>query len=294
MSRVDPKLLENLQSRPSNVRNFCILAHVDHGKTTLSDSLVSSNGLISERLAGQMRYLDSTEEEQKRGITMHSSAISLLYTMESKNTSNDSEIKNNSHNVTPSSENYLINLVDSPGHIDFSSDVSTATRLSDGALIVVDVVEGVCTQTHAVLFKALRERMIPCLVLNKMDRLILELCLSPVEAFRHLQRIIEHVNAISYQLVASELTSDKTKKTSKTHKTNCVCDCNWESIVFLSIGVSSDSLMDIILDMNMTTGADGELSQLFTANTASFTSSFTSVVVVSILSSLVPLSHSLW
>ena len=222
MSRVDPKLLEKLQSKPLNVRNFCILAHVDHGKTTLSDSLVSSNGLISERLAGQMRYLDSTEEEQKRGITMHSSAISLMYTMESKNTTSIDNNNNNNNDIDilPLLEDYLINLVDSPGHIDFSSDVSTATRLSDGALIVVDVVEGVCTQTHAVLFKALRERMIPCLVLNKMDRLILELCLSPVEAFHHLRRIIEHVNAIAYQLVASEITLDNNKTNSNSKNSN--------------------------------------------------------------------------
>ncbi|CAM9511441.1 unnamed protein product, partial [Ectocarpus fasciculatus] len=87
---------------------------------------------------------------------------------------------------------YLVNLVDSPGHIDFSSDVSTAARLCDGALIVVDVLEGVCTQTHAVLYKALKEGMTPCLVLNKIDRLALELQLTPLEALRHLRRIIEN------------------------------------------------------------------------------------------------------
>ena len=105
-----------------------ILAHVDHGKTTLSDSLVSSNGVISTKLAGKLRYLDSTEEEQRRGITMHSSAISLIFDMD-KTKSNDS-----------GDNRYLVNLVDCPGHLDFSSDVSTATRLCDGALIVVDVV----------------------------------------------------------------------------------------------------------------------------------------------------------
>eukprot|EP01035_Chromulina_nebulosa_P018975 gene18975-24786_t len=126
-SRVDPSYLVNLLPKTENIRNFCILAHVDHGKTTLSDSLVCSNGVISPKLAGKARYLDSTEEEQRRGITMHSSAISLLFKLEDK--------ANNTN------EDYLINLVDSPGHIDFSSDVSTATRLCDGALIVVDVLE---------------------------------------------------------------------------------------------------------------------------------------------------------
>lgn len=195
--RVDPSELLTLQHKLENIRNFCILAHVDHGKTTLSDSLVSSNGIISSKLAGKLRFLDSTEEEQKRGITMHSSAIALLYKFEDKAETGGST-------SSSTSEDYLINLVDSPGHIDFSSDVSTAARLCDGALIIVDVLEGVCTQTHAVIYKALKERMKPCLVLNKIDRLIVELRLTPTEAFHHLRRIIENVNALAFTLVNSE------------------------------------------------------------------------------------------
>lgn len=197
MSRVEPQQLLELQNHVEKIRNFCILAHVDHGKTTLSDSLVSSNGIISARLAGKLRFLDSTEEEQKRGITMHSSAIALMYRLEDKSGGDSGE--------SQAAEEYLINLVDSPGHIDFSSDVSTAARLCDGALIVVDVLEGVCTQTHAVIYKALRERMRPCIVLNKIDRLIVELKLTPAEAFQHLRRLIEHVNALAHTLVRSEL-----------------------------------------------------------------------------------------
>eukprot|EP01031_Cornospumella_fuschlensis_P032612 gene32612-39430_t len=195
-NRVDPSHLLALQQDVDRIRNFCILAHVDHGKTTLSDSLVSSNGIISPRLAGKLRFLDSTEEEQKRGITMHSSAIALLYRLEDKGGEAGKETNK---------EDFLVNLVDCPGHIDFSSDVSTAARLCDGALIVVDVLEGVCTQTHAVIYKALRERMKPCLVLNKLDRLIVESKLSPTEAFHHLRRLIEQVNALSFMLVKSEL-----------------------------------------------------------------------------------------
>jgi ribosome assembly protein 1 len=201
--RVDIATLLSLQRKTENIRNFCILAHVDHGKTTLSDSLVSSNGIISSKLAGKLRFLDSTEEEQKRGITMHSSAISLYYRLEEKGENQSG------------GQEFLINLVDSPGHIDFSSDVSTAARLCDGALIIVDVLEGVCTQTHAVVYKALKERMKPCLVLNKIDRLIGELRFTPTEAFHHLRRIIENVNALAYTLVNSEyIKANETTSTS--------------------------------------------------------------------------------
>ena len=215
MNRVDPNYLAELQRNKANIRNFCILAHVDHGKTTLSDSLVCSNGVISPKLAGKIRFLDSTEEEQQRGITMHSSAISLLFRPEERNPnmSNTLSLENKDAeqsvdekpNVSTKPEEYLINLVDSPGHIDFSSDVSTATRLCDGALIVIDVLEGLCTQTHAVLYKALKERMRPCLLLNKIDRLALELKLTPTEAFHHIRRIVENVNALAFTLLNSEL-----------------------------------------------------------------------------------------
>lgn len=171
------ELLDNT----AHVRNICVLAHVDHGKTTLSDSLVASNGIISRKMAGKVRYLDSRQDEQARGITMESSAISLSF----KTINQDKQISS-----------YLINLIDSPGHIDFSSEVSSVSRLSDGALVVIDVVEGVCSQTITVLRQAWIDNLKPILVLNKIDRLILELQLSPDDALHHLHNLVHETNNI--------------------------------------------------------------------------------------------------
>nr|XP_039271677.1 elongation factor-like GTPase 1 [Styela clava] len=187
-------LINVLQKNPKNIRNICILAHVDHGKTTLADSLIASNGIISQRLAGKLRYMDSREDEQIRGITMKSSAISLYFKSGDAN-------------------EYLINLIDSPGHVDFSSEVSTAVRLCDGAIVVIDVVEGVCPQTQAVLRQAWLERLKPMLIFNKMDRLITELKLTPQEAAMHLQQILEKVNAVTGSLFSAEVLEKSNKNT---------------------------------------------------------------------------------
>ncbi|XP_035274038.1 elongation factor-like GTPase 1 [Anguilla anguilla] len=182
----------SLQQNTSNIRNICILAHVDHGKTTLADCLVASNGIISNRLAGKLRYLDSREDEQIRGITMKSSAISLHY--------------------ATGGNDYLINLIDSPGHVDFSSEVSTAVRLCDGAIVIVDSVEGVCPQTQVVLRQAWLENIRPVLVINKIDRLIVELKLTPQEAYTHLQKILEQVNAVTGSLFTSKVLEERAEK----------------------------------------------------------------------------------
>ncbi|KAH8825069.1 translation elongation factor 2 [Flagelloscypha sp. PMI_526] len=169
-------------AEPNDVRIITTLGHVDHGKTTLMDALLAANNIISSRMAGKLRYLDSREDEQERGITMESSAVSLKFTVMEKNPSSPEG---------RSARSYLVNMIDTPGHVDFSSEVSTASRLCDGALILVDVVEGVCTQTIAVLRQAWQDRLKPILVINKFDRLITELKLAPVEAYHHLSRLIE-------------------------------------------------------------------------------------------------------
>ncbi|CAO2613957.1 Elongation factor-like GTPase 1 [Lemmus lemmus] len=184
--------MSQLQKNTANIRNICVLAHVDHGKTTLADCLISSNGIISSRLAGKLRYMDSREDEQVRGITMKSSAISLHY--------------------AEGNEEYLINLIDSPGHVDLSSEVSTAVRICDGCIIVVDAVEGVCPQTQAVLRQAWLENIRPVLVINKIDRLIVELKFTPQEAYSHLKNILEQINALTGTLFTSKVLEERAER----------------------------------------------------------------------------------
>lgn len=164
----------NLMGKKELIRNLGIIAHIDHGKTTLTDSLLAGTGLLSPKVAGSARVLDYLEEEQRRGITMKTANISLLYkTAEGA---------------------FIINLVDTPGHVDFTGKVTRALRSIDGAVVVVDAVEEIMAQTEIVLRQALEERVRPVLFINKVDRLITELKLNERQIQKKFTRIIGNFN----------------------------------------------------------------------------------------------------
>ncbi len=165
-----------LMSQPEQIRNIGIVAHIDHGKTTLSDNLLAGAGMISEEIAGKACWMDSDEEEQARGITIDASNVSMVHTYGGKE--------------------YLINMIDTPGHVDFGGDVTRAMRAVDGAVVVVDAVEGTMPQTETVLRQALKEGVRPVLFINKVDRLINELKVDDQELMIRLGKVIDKVNKL--------------------------------------------------------------------------------------------------
>jgi elongation factor 2 len=167
---------ETLMGKPENIRNIAIAAHVDHGKTTLTDNLLAGAGMIADEGEATKLMMDTEEDEQERGITIDAANVSMTHEYEDTN--------------------HLINLIDTPGHVDFGGDVTRAMRAVDGALVVVDAVEGAMPQTETVLRQALREGVKPTLFINKVDRLISELQEGPEEMQERLLAVIRDVNEL--------------------------------------------------------------------------------------------------
>ena len=198
----------------SDIRNISVIAHVDHGKTTLSDSLIARAGILSMSKAGKALTLDTGKLEKDKGITIKSTGITLTYEYNPTdfgvgNINNGGNEGVNGVNEeskeeigSPPPNKIVVNLIDSPGHVDFSPEVTAALRVTDGALVVVDYIEGVCVQTETVLRQALQERIRPVLMINKVDRGILELEVDAEAIYTRITRVLEDFNAIisTYQV----------------------------------------------------------------------------------------------
>ncbi len=176
--------VKELQKNPEHIRNIAICAHIDHGKTTFSDNLLAGAGMMSENLAGKARSLDFHEDEAARGITIDSASVSMVHHLEG--------------------EDYLINLIDTPGHVDFGGDVTRAMRAVDGAIVLSCASEGIMPQTETVLRQALKERVRPILFINKVDRLIREVKLTPEEMQKRFIKIINDVNRLIAEIAEDE------------------------------------------------------------------------------------------
>ena len=174
MSDKELEAIKGVINDPEHIRNIAIAAHIDHGKTTLTDNLLARAGMISDKLAGEQRFMDFDDQEAERGITIYSANISMVHEYDG--------------------EDHLINLIDTPGHVDFGGDVTRAMRAVDGVVVLVDAVDGVMPQTETVMKQALQEGVKPVLFINKIDRLIEEMQLTPEEMQDRFTDIIRGVN----------------------------------------------------------------------------------------------------
>jgi len=181
--KVVDKIFEIMKD-PNQIRNIATCAHIDHGKTTFSDNLLSGAGMMSKEDAGSALKLDFHDDEQERGITIDTAAVSMVHATGGKE--------------------YLINLLDTPGHVDFGGDVTRAMRAVDGAIVLCCAVEGIMPQTETVLRQALKERVKPVLYINKVDRLIKEVKLTPEDMQKKFIEIINSVNKLIVEIAEPE------------------------------------------------------------------------------------------
>ncbi len=169
---------------PNRVRNVATSSHVHHGKTTLTDNLMAGAGMLAEEMAGKVMYTWFDEQERRRELTIYGANVSMVHEYEGKD--------------------YLINLLDTPGHVDFGGDVTRAMRAADGTIVLICAVEGIMPQTETVFRQALREYVKPILFINKTDRLIKELKLSPEDMMKRFENLIKEVNILIQKYAPEE------------------------------------------------------------------------------------------
>ncbi|MFA7150133.1 MAG: GTP-binding protein, partial [Candidatus Methanomethylophilaceae archaeon] len=177
-----------LMDKPLYVRNIGTAAHIDHGKTTFSDNLIAGAGMMSEDLAGKQRLLDFDEQEAARGITINAANASMVHSFEG--------------------HDYLINLIDTPGHVDFGGDVTRAMRALDGVFILCCAVEGIMPQTETVIRQALKERVRPLLFINKVDRMINELQVTPQMMIDKFSKLVAEFNKKIFDIMPAPLNKE--------------------------------------------------------------------------------------
>src|SRR5271157_5620163 len=176
-----------LSSKQKNIRNIATSAHIHHGKTALTDNLLAASGYMASKNAGNLDEGMTTwqhSDEQERLMTVDAANVSMVHDFHG--------------------EEYLVNLIDTPGHVDFSGNVTRAMRAIDGTVVLVCAVEGIMPQTETVIKQALRERVKPVLFINKVDRLIKEMKLTPEGMQQRFLRIIDEFNDLINKIVEPE------------------------------------------------------------------------------------------
>lgn len=171
------EFLTDLMDAPSLIRNVALVGHLHHGKTTFVDCLIRQTHPQFRMEEKNLRYTDTLFTEQERGVSIKATPVTLVL----------QDVKEKS---------YLMNVFDSPGHVNFSDEVTAAMRMVDGIVLFVDAAEGVMLNTERLLKHAIQEKLAVTVCINKIDRLILELKLPPQDAYFKLKHIIDEINGL--------------------------------------------------------------------------------------------------